>query len=302
MKTLSQKIMAFAFMLLSVTISAFADTWKDPSTGITWTYTVLDDGTVALGGGGTSIDDAVPAVPNTTTGELVVPAKINDMDVTSVMAYAFYNCQKITSLQFDTTISLQADASAIFRSCIGLTNIDFLANWNTSNVTNMSYMFGTTNWIISGTSPDEKMIIEDLTPLANWDVSNVTDMSYMFARNTKISDLTPLANWNVSNVRNMSGLFMRCFYITDLAPLCNWDVSNVRNMRRLFCLNSNITDLTPLANWDVSNVTNMSDLFASCSKITNLTPLASWDVSNVTDMSGLFSSCSKITDLAPLAN
>ena len=71
MKTLSQKIMAFAFMLLSVTISAFADTWRDPSTGITWTYTVLDDGTVALGGGGTSIDDAVTAVPNTTTGELV---------------------------------------------------------------------------------------------------------------------------------------------------------------------------------------------------------------------------------------
>ena len=302
MKTLSQKIMAIAFMLLSVTISAFADTWKDPSTGITWTYTVLDDGTVALGGGGTSIDDAVTAVPNTTTGELIVPSQINGMDVSSVMPYAFYNCQKITSFQFDTTISLQADASAIFRSCIGLTNIDFLANWNTSNVTNMSYMFGTTNWIISGTSPDEKMIIEDLTPLANWDVSNVTDMSYMFARNTKISDLTSLANWNVSKVRNMSGLFMRCFYITDLTPLRNWDVSKVRNMRRLFCLNSNITDLTPLANWDVSNVTNMSDLFASCSKITNLTPLASWDVSNVTDMSGLFSSCSKITDLAPLAN
>ena len=42
-----------------------------------------------------------------------------------------------------------------------------IGNWNTSNVTDMSYMF-------SGATVFNQ-------PLNNWDVSNVTDMSYMFA-------------------------------------------------------------------------------------------------------------------------
>ena len=77
MKTLTQKAMALAIMLLGMAHSAFADTWTDPSTGITWTYTVLDDGTAALGGGTSS----TPAVPASTTGDLTVPAQINGLDV-----------------------------------------------------------------------------------------------------------------------------------------------------------------------------------------------------------------------------
>jgi len=89
MKTLSRKIMALAIMLLSVTLSAYADTWTDPETGITWTYTVLSDGTVALGGG----TNNKQAVQTSTTGSIVVPAQINGIDVTSVKAWAFYNCR-----------------------------------------------------------------------------------------------------------------------------------------------------------------------------------------------------------------
>ena len=292
MKTLSQKIMAFAFMLLSVTISAFADTWKDPSTGITWTYTVLDDGTVALGGG----TKTKPAVPASTTGNLTVPAQINGLDVTSVMPFVFYNCSKITSIIFEpASITLPKDASYMFYNCNKLTDIQFAENWDTSNVTNMSYLFSRC-WSIS-----------DLTPLANWNVSNVNNMSYLFNVCTKISDLTPLANWNVSNVNNMGYLFNYCTGISDLTPLANWNVSNVNNMSYLFynydmMVSSKITDLTPLANWNVSNVNNMESTFQNCVGITDLTPLANWNVSNVNNMSSLFSHCTGITDLTPLAN
>ena len=70
-----------------------------------------------------------------------------------------------------------------------LHDISGLANLDTSNVTNMSFMFDNNQ-------------ISDLSPLANWNTGNVTDMSYMFDEN-QISDLSPLANWNTGNVTNM---------------------------------------------------------------------------------------------------
>jgi surface protein len=59
-------------------------------------------------------------------------------------------------------------------------------NWNTSNVTNMSYMFnGCTNFN---------------QPVGSWTTSNVTNMSYMFKDNIYFNQ--DISNWNVSNVTN----------------------------------------------------------------------------------------------------
>src|SRR5699024_9033943 len=48
--------------------------------------------------------------------------------------------------------------------------------------------------------------ISDLSPLANWNTSNVTNMRYMFSKNP-ISDLSPLAGWNTGKVTNMDNMF-----------------------------------------------------------------------------------------------
>ena len=298
MKTLSLKFRALAFMLLSVTLSAFADTWTDPSTGISWTYTVLDDGTVALGGGTSS----TPAVPASTTGELTVPAQLNGLDVTSVMAYGFYNCSKITSIEFEpSTITLQKDASSMFYGCRALADLQFVENWNTSNVTNMSSMFR------GGTSTSHYMKITSLEPLRNWDTSKVTNMSNMFWYCKNVTSLEPLAHWNTSKVTNMSGLFSCCGNIVSLDPLRNWNTSRVTNLNSTFGGQQGYSylkmeSLEPIANWDVSNVSNMGSTFNQCRNITSLEALAHWNTSKVTNMSYTFSECIKITTLEPLQN
>ena len=165
-----------------------------------------------------------------------------------------------------------------------LHDISGLANLDTSNITDMSYMF----W---------QNQISDLSPLANWNTGNVTDMTVMFYEN-QISDLSPLANWNTGNVTNMKEMF-RENQISDLSPLANWNTSNVTNMSFMFGRNQ-ISDLSPLANWNTGNVTDMSLMFDN-NRISDLNSLANWNTGNVTDMSSMFSS-NRISDLSPLAN
>ena len=275
MKTLSQKFMAFAIMLLSVTISAFADTWTDPSTGIKWTYTVLSDGTVALGGGTSS----TPAVPTSTSSVLTVPAQINGMNVTTLRKYAFYKCSKITSIIFKSIITFQSDVSFAFYQCSALTTIKG-AGFNTQTATNMKSMFNGCN------------VLTNLDALANWDVSNVTDLSSTFKNCNSLTNISPLANWDVSNVTTMNSIFYNCVKLNSLTGLANWKTTNLKNLGlAFFQCNSALTNISPLANWDVSNVTTMNGMFQTCEKIRNINGLQNWDVSNVKSMTNMFSGC-----------
>ena len=71
----------------------FADTWTDPKTNITWTYT-LSNGTVSLGGG----SDSTPAIPTTYTGALTIPTSIAGYPVRKIGDYAFTDCAKLTAV------------------------------------------------------------------------------------------------------------------------------------------------------------------------------------------------------------
>ena len=66
-----------------------------------------------------------------------------------------------------------------------------ISNWNTSNVTHMSYMFS------SAKSFNQA--------LNDWNVSNVTNMNEMFAYAKEFNQA--LNDWDVSNVTNMSQMF-----------------------------------------------------------------------------------------------
>ena len=165
-----------------------------------------------------------------------------------------------------------------------ISDLSSLANWNTGKVTNMDFMF-------------YKNQISDLSPLANWNTGNVYDIDSMFYGN-QISDLSPLANWNTGNVTNMSSMFASN-QISDLSPLANWNIGKVTNMGFIFGQNQ-ISDLSPLANWNTGNVTDMSSMFAS-NQISDLSPLANWNIGKVTTISSMFSN-NRISDLSPLAN
>ena len=207
------------------------------------------------------------------------------------------------------TIFAPKDCSGFFNAFQCVESID-LKNFDTSNVTSMRRMFGSSNGLscVNLTTLD----------VSNFDTYNVTDMSEMFHN---CVNLTPLdvSNFDTSNVTNMCRMFYNCYDIRTL-DLRNFDTSNVTNMVEMFTSCRNLDSLD-LSNFDTSNVTYMSHMFCQCgiasldlsnfdtSKVSNMygmffdcRNLASLDVnnfdtSNVTDMSYMFCQCDKLASL-----
>ena len=106
-------------------------------------------------------------------------SEVTKIDITGIdvgskqisMRKSFYNCPKLETI-------------------IGLTDLD------TSNITNMYFMFRSTN-------------IKTLD-LSNFDTSNVEDMFYMLSIMPNLTTVYVSDKWNVSNVSETAGLFDEC--------------------------------------------------------------------------------------------
>ena len=142
--------------------------------------------------------------------------------------------------------------------------IDFGDVFNTSNVTNMTYMFAGCN---SLTRLD----------LSNFNTENVTNMSYMFENCSSLTRLD-LSNFNTENVTNMSWMFYHCSSLTSL-DLSNFNTENVTSMSVMFGGCSNLSVLN-LSSFNTSNDTSMRGLFFECIRLTELN-LANFDMSNI---------------------
>ena len=127
--------------------------------------------------------------------------------------------------------------------------------------------------------------------LNNLDTSNVTDMSYMFAWagfNVSNFQIDGVSNFNVSKVGNMSYMF--AYMARDASSLVmnlmNWNVLRVTNMSYMFAgtgYNAKTFNLGTLGIWRVSNVTNMDAMFKETGYRANwYMYLRDWDVKKVT--------------------
>ena len=180
----------------------------------------------------------------------------------------------------DNKMNANANCCSMFSDRTNLTSIDFGENFNTENVTDMSFMFYNCSSLTSFN-------------LSNFNTSNVTNMCVMFYGCSSITSLN-LSNFNTSNVTNMNGMFSGCSSLTNL-NLFNFNTSNVTNMGVMFSGCSSLTSLN-LSNFNTSNVTDMGAMFIGCSSLTSLN-LANFNTANVTHMNGMFSGCSSLTSL-----
>ncbi|WP_434324818.1 BspA family leucine-rich repeat surface protein [Mycoplasma capricolum] len=150
--------------------------------------------------------------------------------------------------------------------------IDGIQYWDTSNVTDMEYMFyGAENFN---------------QPIGNWDVSNVIDMTKMFAGATNFnqdistkkitrSNGSKYLAWDTSNVEDMFAMFDGAKNFNQ--PIGNWDTSNVTFMSSMFREATSFNQ--DISKWDVSSVTGMSLMFAGASNFNQ--DLSKWNVSQV---------------------
>lgn len=90
-----------------------------------------------------------------------------------------------------------------------------ISHWDTSNVEDMTFMFGFAN--------------DFNQPIGNWDVSKVKNMFGMFYRASLFNQ--DIKNWNVSNVEDMHHMFSYTNFNQDLSL---WNVTKVKEMGSMF--------------------------------------------------------------------
>ncbi|MGX1929132.1 BspA family leucine-rich repeat surface protein [Flagellimonas sp. 2504JD4-2] len=199
---------------------------------------------------------------------------------------AFTFCTSLAEYDANDTPNL-SNVESMYRTFLAATLFNGnIGNWDTSNVTNMSNMFGNSsfnqdigNWNTENVTNMSSMFMHTSfdQDIGEWDTGNVTDMSSMFASNSQFNQ--DIGSWDTAQVTDMSEMFSSADSFN--ADISNWNTSNVTNMSEMFFYANSFN--ADIGNWDTSNVTDMSRMFFSADMFDQ--DLGAWDISNVSNMS-----------------
>ena len=223
------------------TFNATVD-WGDGSSSTVTTYndSNLAHTYASAGDHSISISGTFPNIKfgnnSTNAGKVITVTNLGTVGWQSFVN-AFKSCGNMTSFNVGVTdTSSVTNMHGMFNGPHLLTTLD-LSNFNTSSVTDMSYMFvmiKLTTLDVSSfdTSSVTNMLrmfhaCRDLTTLdlSNFDTSSVTDMSYMFNENKDLTSLD-VSSFDTSSVTTMYNMFYDCGSLTSL-DVSSFDTSSV---------------------------------------------------------------------------
>ncbi len=175
--------------------------------------------------------------------------------------------------EFDSFFSL-------FANCASLKSISFTKDFDTTNVTDMRFIF------------------RDCSSLTTLDVShfnteNVEDLGAFFYKCSSLTTLD-ISNFKTSKSTTLYAMFVGCSSLTTL-DLSNFDTTNVTDMTYTFEDCSSLVSLN-LSSFNTSNVGNLNYMFSGCSSLKSI-DISHFDVSKVEDMSAMFNGCSSLESI-----
>ena len=183
------------------------------------------------------------------------------------------------------TITMLLDTSNItsfyrmFYLIKNMISISFSPQFNTENITDMSYMF----------LYDSQLTSIDIT---NFKTSNVIDMSFMFSYCDSLTSIN-LSNFNTQKVVNMSYMFSGSgFKSLDLSK---FDSKNLTNMYSMFTYCYSLEDIN-LSNFNSEKVVDMSYLFSYCNSLTSIN-LSGLNTKSVKRIGYMFNHCISLTSI-----
>lgn len=211
-----------------------------------------------------------------------------------------------TSVQFKAKIS-PVSTAYWFAGCSDMVKISGLHNLDTSNVTDMSYMFYGCGHIGDSGNYDDAAEFD----VSTWDVSKVTDMSHMFDGVCCMGgpglNAKGIGNWDTSSVTDMSYMFANTNLAMDLSGFgCHGNLSYMFyrsefNSLSLYNAGYGVTDAShmfdssscsgsiDIGDWGygTSGLTDVSYMFNGCYWLEEI-PWMWWIMDSVTDMSYMF--------------
>ena len=169
----------------------------------------------------------------------------------------------ISKIEFTSGVQFSDDASRFFEG-FQTEKIVFPNGMNTSNVTNMEYMFTNATKLKEGNFSD-------------WDTSKVKKMGHMFDRTSALE--SPVNFRDASNVEDMA--FM--FWNSKVPSVSIGNAGKVKDMNRMF--EGALVEKVEIGN--TSNVTNMEYMFTNATKLKEGN-FSDWDTSKVKKMGHMF--------------
>ena len=195
--------------------------------------------------------------------------------------------------------------SEMLKDLYSLIEVD-LSRFDSSDVTNMDFMFQRSNKITSinfenfNTTKVESMectfyFCESLKELdlSSFDTSKVTNMRLLFFQCTHLKSLN-IESFDTSGVKNMEFLFFQCFDLKNFTTK-NFDTSKVEQMNYMF-FQCNALDSLDLSNFHTPALTNMAFMFGYSEWLTSI-DLSNFDTSKVKTMESAFEGCQSLTNL-----
>ena len=195
----------------------------------------------------------------------------------------------LNKIEFKSGVQFPDDASLFFKDF--KSEIIFPLDQDTSNVTNMAWMFrwatnfnqSIGNWKTDNVTDMNSMFWDAVkfnSDLSNWNVSKVTNMYSMFWNTPEFN--SDLSRWDTKKVVNMAYLFWKAWKFNS--DLSNWDTSKATTMQWMFQWASSFNQ--PIGNWETDNVTNMASMFQWATSFNQ--PIGNWKTDNVTNMGSMF--------------
>ena len=162
----------------------------------------------------------VPNTDDTTTNTLYIQGN-GGVTANYDSNHLFYQFRKLTEIEninlLDT--SNVTNMWYMFRECSSLTSLD-VSKFDTSSVTNMNGMFDSCKRLTS-------------LDLSSFDTSQVTDMEHMFRWCNGLTSLD-LSSFNTSQVTDMDGMFNYCSKLTEITVSNKWVIKSGTSTNSMF--------------------------------------------------------------------
>ena len=286
---------------ISADVKASSGKWGEAN------WVLANDGELIFFGG--NIGHPSQSLPEALREANVDPAAVKSIEFTTKtsannISRAFVDLPELQKVLKLGNLNYSGSADSMFLSATNLEEID-LAGFDTSEITNMRYMFfGIKASMLDVSKFDTSNVtnmrgmFDGAVNLTSIDVSNfntdkVTDLSYIFTGLSKITNLD-ISSFNTSNVINMEGMFDGVSKIDNL-DVSNFNTLKVTNMDYMF-LNTQGLDKLDISNFDTSNVTTMRSMFQGMGNLKEL-DFTSFIISENTNCMGMFSGASNLQTL-----